>query len=62
LDDAERECFNDLENTFLKVPVLCAPIFDEEFILTTDANLHGMVAVLSQLEEKGDEKPVAFIT
>ena len=43
-------------------PVLLSPNFDREFVLQTDASNRGIGAVLSQLDDAGQERPVAFIS
>lgn len=43
-------------------PVLKAPDYSQTFIVQTDASDKGVGAVLAQLNEKGREHPVAFIS
>ena len=43
-------------------PVLQSPDFTREFALQTDASDRGVGAVLSQLDDEGDDHPVAFFS
>ena len=43
-------------------PVLQAPNLNEVFILQTDASKEGLGAVLRQVDHKGQERPVAYIS
>ena len=42
-------------------PVFKSPEFDEPFILQTDASDMDLGAVLSQVTEEGDDRPIAYI-
>lgn len=58
-----KECENAfiaLKSSLCKSPVLVHPKFDRDFILQTDASDIGLGAVLSQLDNNGLERPVAY--
>ncbi|KHJ40296.1 hypothetical protein D918_09654 [Trichuris suis] len=58
-----RDCadaFSKLKDALTSEPVLRFPDFTKSFILDTDASMLAIGAVLSQLDEKGQEHPVAF--
>ena len=54
--------FNTLKESLCQPPLLNSPDFNREFILQTDASKRGTGAVLSQLDERGQEHPVAFFS
>ena len=59
----ECECaFNALKKCLTSKPILSTPNFSNPFILQTDASNTGLGAVLSQIDDNGDEKPIAFIS
>ena len=41
-------------------PILVFPDFEKEFIVQTDASLYAVGAVLSQLDDEGNEHPIAY--
>ena len=55
-----NKSFHRLQDLLCQSPVLHAPEFEKPFILQTDASDRGVGAVLSQLDEKGQEHPVAY--
>ena len=55
-----EEAFQPLKRLISSAPVLSYRRFDREFILQTDASDVGVGAVLSQLDDDGKERPVAF--
>ena len=60
-----KECdaaFNTLKARICSRPVLASPDFTKEFILQTDASDRGVGAVLSQLDNDGNDHPVAFFS
>ncbi|OMH85642.1 Retrovirus-related Pol polyprotein from transposon [Zancudomyces culisetae] len=55
LDEAVQK----LKDSLSSAPTLMHPNWDEEFILTTDASIEGIGAILSQKVE-GGEKPIGY--
>ena len=58
-----QECqnaFEALKKALITAPVLALPDFKRPFILTTDASTSGIAYVLSQKDESGHERPVAY--
>jgi len=57
----EAECaFTSLKQALCSTPVLLYPRFDREFVLEVDASLKGLGACLSQVDEDGKLRPVAY--
>lgn len=57
----QRDSFNQLKSALLESVVLAHPDFNRPFILSTDASLDGLGAVLSQVPEgETRARPVAF--
>ncbi|XP_078241956.1 uncharacterized protein LOC144586864 [Pogona vitticeps] len=56
------EAFQRLREALVDCPVLCAPDFDREFIIYTDASNSGVGAVLCQEDENGDQHPVSYLS
>ncbi len=52
--------FTSLKECLCKKPILNNPDFTRTFVLQTDASDYGIGAVLSQLDDSGQEHPVAF--
>lgn len=52
--------FQTLKQLLCSAPILAYPKFDRNFILQTDASDYGVGAVLSQLDDQGNEKVVAY--
>ncbi|KAJ8361726.1 hypothetical protein AAFF_G00429480 [Aldrovandia affinis] len=62
-DPACDRAFEDLGSALLHCAVLAHPDFDRPFILSTDASLDGLGAVLSQVPAGEDKvRPIAFAT
>ena len=59
LTEEAREAFNALKEVFLSPGILGYPVEGGEFILDTDASLHSIGAVLSQVQD-GREVPLSF--
>ena len=54
------QAFQALKDSLIKAPVMCYPRFDREFIVYTDASNIGVGGVLSQVDELGQEKVIAY--
>ncbi|GFW13909.1 retrovirus-related Pol polyprotein from transposon 17.6 [Trichonephila clavipes] len=54
--------FRELKGKLIDKPVLYAPNFEREFIVQTDASNAGMGAVLTQLNEQGEEHPILYLS
>jgi len=52
--------FDELKRALSDTPVLIYPDFNKEFILDTDASFDTIGAVLSQLDDQGQERVVAY--
>ena len=58
--DAEQKAFEALRTALVGQPVLAFPRQDRPFTLTTDASNVGLGAVLSQPDDGGNLRPVAY--
>ena len=58
--DECEEAFKKLKESLSVTPVLIYPDFSKEFILDTDASFDTIGAVLSQKDDKGNERVVAY--
>ena len=54
------KAFVTLKECLIKAPILRVPDTSRRFIVQTDASDVGIGAVLSQLEENGEEHPIAY--
>lgn len=59
--DAQK-AFDNVKQLLTTAPVLSNPNFSEKFYLHCDASDYGIGAVLVQLDENGQEKPIAFMS
>ena len=59
-NDRCEKAFCTLKELLLTPPVLKVAEANKQYVLQTDASEQGLGAVLSQLEENGEEHPVAF--
>lgn len=56
----QQKAFNILRESLTKAPTLLCPNFDKGFIVQTDASGVAVGGVLSQLDDSGYERPVAY--
>ena len=59
-NDDCHSAFEALMQQFISAPVLAYPALTKPFTLETDARFHGLGAVLSQEQEDGKSRPVAY--
>ncbi|GFS82273.1 retrovirus-related Pol polyprotein from transposon 297 [Trichonephila clavipes] len=57
-----EDAFREQKGKQTDKPVLYAPNFEREFIVQTDASNAGMGAVLTQLNEQGEEHPILYLS
>ena len=55
-----QDLFEELKSALMSHPVLWSPDFNRHFILQTDASDVGVGAVLSQLDDAGNDHPIAY--
>lgn len=56
----QKESYDALRAALISTPILAHPNFEKPFIVDTDASLYALGAVCSQLDENGQETPVAY--
>ena len=56
------QAWQSLKDRLCSSPVLKSPDLSSEFILQTDASVHGIGAVLSQKDDNGEDHPVAYFS
>jgi hypothetical protein len=56
----QQEAFEKLKEEMLKAAPLEHPDFNKPFVISTDASLGALGAVLSQVDEQGRERPIMF--
>ncbi|XP_042145831.1 uncharacterized protein LOC121045858 [Ixodes scapularis] len=61
-DDAKESAFKTLKMALVQTPVLKAPDYDQTFVVQCDASDRGIGAVLSQVDEQGNERPILYIS
>ena len=59
---SHQQAFDQLKSSLTSESVLVSPDFHRPFILQTDASNIGVGAVLSQTDEEGNDKPVAYFS
>lgn len=55
-----QQAFDELRRRLTSAPVLAYPDFNRQFILDTDASDTGIGAVLSQIDDSGQERVIAY--
>ena len=55
-----QAAFVELKNRLIQTPVLVTPHFDRPFRIAVDACDTGMGAVLTQLDDRGEEHPICY--
>ena len=55
-----QSAFESLKAALCDAPILQYPRFDREFVLDVDASLKGLGACLSQVDDSGNLRPIAF--
>ncbi|KAF0702449.1 hypothetical protein AaE_015921 [Aphanomyces astaci] len=60
--DQHNKAFLNIKAALQQAPVLKLRDFDQLFMITTDASGYCCGAVLSQLDAKGEDRPVAFLS
>lgn len=60
--EAANEAFSTLKQALSQEPVLQAPRIGETFCIQTDASLRGIGGVLSQKDELGRDRPIAYFS
>ena len=55
-----QQAFESLKQTLAILPVLAFPNWEKEFIIHTDASGYGIGAILSQLDDANEERPIAY--
>ena len=60
--EKEEESFNALKNAISSDVILHYPDFKKEFFLTTDASDIALGGYLHQLDEQGNDRPIAFFS
>ena len=53
-----QKAFEELRSRLISAPILAFPDYEKEFIVDTDASNDGIGAVLSQIQEDGNEKVI----
>ena len=60
--EEQESSFVLLKNCLINSPVLVPPDYSKEFILSTDASVNGLGAMLSQLDDDGNERAVIYLS
>lgn len=60
--DAAQMAFDKLKQSLTSAPVLSHPDFTRPFVIQCDASNTGVGGVLYQLDEEGEEHPIAFMS
>lgn len=54
--------FEKLKSALSSAPILSHPNFNERFYIQCDASLYGIGSVLYQIGDKGEERPIAYMS
>ncbi|XP_040203506.1 uncharacterized protein LOC120935519 [Rana temporaria] len=57
-----EQAFQALKEALASAPVLQAPDFTRRFLVQTDASAYGLGAVLSQVDDAGEEHPILYLS
>ena len=60
--DEAQEAFDKVKTLLTSAPVLSNPDFSKKFFLHCDASDFGIGAVLAQLDDQGQERPIAYMS
>ncbi|MGC2571010.1 MAG: RNase H-like domain-containing protein, partial [Candidatus Nitrosopolaris sp.] len=60
LNDEQRVAFNKLKQALIESARVYAPDYSKKFVITCDASERAVAATLSQTDQNGKERPVAF--
>jgi hypothetical protein len=60
--DQHQRAFDHLRSALASTPVLAYPDFDREFIVKPDWSAAGIGAVLTQFDDNGAERPIAYLS
>lgn len=52
--------FTELKEAMIEAPVLMTPDFARKFVIQCDASDHSIGGVISQMDEEGEDRPIAF--
>ena len=55
-----HRAYEELRGRLISAPILAYPSFEIDFILETDASVHGLGAILSQVQPDGKPHPVSY--
>src|SRR5688572_11185023 len=58
--EKQQQAFEFLKKRLINAPILQYPDFNQPFIVLTDASGTGVRAVLSQLDDNGNERVIAY--
>ncbi|EXX52028.1 gag-pol fusion protein [Rhizophagus irregularis DAOM 197198w] len=58
--EKQQVAFEQLKQTLITSPILVFPDFNKQFILLTDASTFGLGVILSQLDEDGNDRVIAY--
>jgi len=59
---AQENAFNELKRAISNPPVLKTPDYSKEFSISSDASGTGIGGVVSQKDENGKERPIAYFS